>query len=194
MIFFLKKKLVSQLSTLQASANHENTAEGISLALENISKDLNYVGRSTEICDTPELRRHVITLYCEVFEFLCHTMKWYSSSWNRFRKAFDGKFYDKQVQQRVQKIQGLVQRVRDELKLSTGISVNIIRVEQQKSVLEMHLRFDSLEERLQAFAVDVSHSLRELGQKPALQLMAQSQHGRLDLYNYCSYEVETDNP
>lgn len=174
----------SLTSIVKASANHEKTAEGISLALEDISKDLNYVGRSTEICDTPELRRHIIVMYCEVFEFLCHTIKWYSSSWNRFRKAYDGKFYDKLVQQRVQKIQRLVQRVRDELKLSTGRSVNIIRVEQQRGFLEMSSRFDSLEdtidekieEKLQAFAIDVGYSLRDLAPKIALQLMAHSQH------------------
>jgi len=139
-------------------------------------------------------------MYCEVFEFLCHTIKWYSSSWNRFRKAYDGKFYDKLVQQRVQKIQRLVQRVRDELKLSTGRSVNIIRVEQQRGFLEMSSRFDSLEdtidekieEKLQAFAVDVGYSLRDLAPKIALQLMAHSQHGKVELDHYCNHNTGTD--
>lgn len=161
---------------------------------------MNFVGRTTGVCDTAELKRHVITLYCEVFEFLCHTMKWYSSAWNRFLKAYNGKFYDEKIQGRVQKIQGLVQRVRDELKLSTGRSVQIIRVEQHMNFLKMNSRLDSfedtidekIEEKLRAFALDVGRSLRELGPAIALQLMSHCQHGTSKPHGSCNFDFKSN--
>lgn len=161
---------------------------------------MNFVGRTTGICDTAELKRHVITLYCEVFEFLCHTMKWYSSAWNRFLKAYNGKFYDEKIRGRIQKIQGLVQRVRDELKLSTGRSVQTIRVEQHTNFLQMNSRLDTLEdtidekleEKLQAFALDVGRSLRELGPAVALQLMSHCQHGKSTFHGIYNVDFEAN--
>ncbi|OAA35948.1 hypothetical protein NOR_07756 [Metarhizium rileyi] len=173
-------------SVVKASTAHEQVAEGFSRALQEISKDLNFVRRGTQICNTPEVKRYVLALYSEVFAFLCHAMKWYSSSWNRFRKAFDGKFYGKHVEQTVLRIQKLVQRVHDEMKLGTDRTVQNIHTEQRMGFFETNRRIDrrfdefgrdidtKLDERLKAFS-------KLLGQQMRLTLMANAQHGGLRL-------------
>lgn len=123
-------------------------------------------------------------------------MKWYSSTWNRFRKAYDGRYYDKNVEQRVQKIQGLVKRVGDELKLSTARSVNIMHSGHQRSLLEFRSefrsRFDHLEEKLLALAETWGPyaPFRELAPALALQLVSNSEQGKRDLHNHCNHDVE----
>ncbi|XDG07409.1 hypothetical protein ABKA04_007024 [Annulohypoxylon sp. FPYF3050] len=170
-------------SIVKASVNHESIAEGFSRALQEISKDLNFVRRGTRMCNTTETKGHVALLYREVFAFLCYTMKWYSSSWNRFRKAFDNKFYDKNVESRVKRIQGLVQRVRDEMKLVSDQMVHNIRSEQKTGFVETNnhidMRFDELKESLDERLVTMAHILREqmkIGQQMCSTLMASAQH------------------
>lgn len=127
------------------------------------------------MCNTAEMKAHVVLLYREVFAFLCHTMKWYSSSWNRFRKAFDNKFYDKNVESRVKRIQGLVQRVRDEMNLASDQMIHDIHSDQKAGFTEtykrMDLRFDELDGKLMRFA-------RMIGEQMCTTLMANAQHGK----------------
>ncbi|KAI0883763.1 uncharacterized protein GGS22DRAFT_189731 [Annulohypoxylon maeteangense] len=164
-------------SIVKASVNHESIAEGFSRALQEISRDLNFVRRGTRMCNTTEMKGHVILLYREVFAFLCHTMKWYSSSWNRFKKAFDNKFYDKNVESRVKRIQGLVQRVRDEMRLASDQMVQDIHLEQKTGFIETYNRIDMrldefegvLDEKLMKFA-------RMIGEQMCTTLMANAQH------------------
>ncbi|KAI2464414.1 hypothetical protein F4781DRAFT_72887 [Annulohypoxylon bovei var. microspora] len=63
-------------SIVKASVNHESIAEGFSRALQEISRDLDFVRRGTRMCNTTEMKGHVVSLYREVFAFLCYTMKW----------------------------------------------------------------------------------------------------------------------
>ncbi|KAI1460022.1 hypothetical protein F4805DRAFT_454962 [Annulohypoxylon moriforme] len=164
-------------SIVKASINHESIAEGFSRALQEISRDINFVRRGTRMCNTAEMKSHVVLLYREIFAFLCYTMKWYSSSWNRFRKAFDNKFYDKNVESRVKRIQGLVQRVRDEIKLASDQMVQDIRSEQRTGFIETYNRIDNrideleggLDEKLMRFA-------RMIGEQMCTTLMANAQH------------------
>ncbi|KAI1746506.1 hypothetical protein F4782DRAFT_524269 [Xylaria castorea] len=165
-------------SIVKASVNHETLAEGFSRALQDISRDLNFVRRGTLLCNTAEMKGHVVLLYRKVFAFLCYTLKWYSSSWNRFRKAFDNKFYDKNVEQRVKRIQGLVQRVRDEINLMSDRMVQNIHSEQRAgftaTVDLINSRIGELEGDLDAKFAEFAQSL---GEQMCKTLMANAQHG-----------------
>ncbi|KAL1865530.1 hypothetical protein Daus18300_007175 [Diaporthe australafricana] len=131
-------------SVVKASTAHAKTAEGVSQALLDINMDLSFVRRGVQICSTPEMKKHVICLYKEVFEFLCYTMKWYSSAWQRLRKSIDAHYYDKEVLQRVDRIRGLVQRVRDELKLGTDERVRAIQVETRAGFRDTNTQIGAL--------------------------------------------------
>ncbi|KAI1078710.1 hypothetical protein F5B20DRAFT_547012 [Whalleya microplaca] len=156
-------------SIVKASVNHEAIAEGFSRALQGISRDLNFVRRGTRMCNTSEMKGHVVLLYREVFTFLSYTMKWYSSSWNRFKKAFDNRFYDKHVEGRVKSIQGLVQRVRDEMKLASDGLVQNIHSEQRAGFIETRSRIEELDDKLDRF-------VRMIGQQMSKTMMANAQH------------------
>ncbi|KAI0454811.1 hypothetical protein F5B21DRAFT_474335 [Xylaria acuta] len=164
-------------SIVKASVNHETMAEGFSRALQDISRDLNFVRRGTLLCNTAEMKGHIVLLYKEVFAFLCHTLKWYNSSWNRFRKAFDNRFYDKNVEQRVKRIQGLVQRVRDEINLMSDRMVQDIHSEQRAgftaTINLINTRIGELEGDLDAKFARFS---RNLGEQMCKTLMANAQH------------------
>jgi hypothetical protein len=126
------------------------------------------------------MKGHIILLYQEVFASLCYTIKWYSSPWNLFKKAFDNKFYDKNVEQKVKRIQGLVQRVRDEMQLMSDQKIQDISLEQRAGFTETfnHIgtRFDELEEGLEA---KFTRFAQKLGEQMCLMLMANAQQGRL---------------
>ena len=142
--------------------------------------------RGIQICNTPEVKRYVLALYSEVFAFLCYAMKWYSSSWNRFRKSFDGKFYDNQVDQRVGRIQKLVLRVHDEMRLGTDRTVQAIHTQQRMGFLETNTR---IETRFDQFDREIDIKLDKkfemlasiLGQRMRMTLMANAQHGEFRL-------------
>ncbi|KAI0186884.1 hypothetical protein EV127DRAFT_483846 [Xylaria flabelliformis] len=176
--------LITGVITSIASVNHENMAEGFSRALQDISRDLNFVRRGTLLCSTAEMKGHIVLLYREVFAFLCYTLKWYSSSWNRFRKAFDSRFYDKNVEQRVKRIQGLVQRVRDEINLMSDTMVQNIHSEQRAGFDAtadlINTRIDELEGGLDAKFAEFA---RSLGEQMCKTLMANAQHELSNLRN-----------
>lgn len=121
------------------------------------------------------MRGHVILLYREVFAFLCYTLKWYSSSWNRFRRSFDNKFYDKHVEQRVKRIQGLIQRVRDELNLMSDQTVQDIYTEQNAGFADTANRFGALEKSIDEKLAKLAQML---GEQMCRTLMAHAQHGK----------------
>ncbi|KAI1408084.1 hypothetical protein F5Y13DRAFT_114612 [Hypoxylon sp. FL1857] len=164
-------------SIVKASVNHDSITEGFSRALQEISRDLNFVRRGTRICDTAEMRGHIVLLYREVFAFLCYTMKWFSSSWNRFKKAFDNRFYDKNVQQRVSRVQSLVQRVRDEINLMSEQTVHNIHLDQRVGFVETYNRIDTRIDRLQTDLDEKFMGLtRMIGEQMSQTLMANAQH------------------
>ncbi|KAK8104990.1 hypothetical protein PG999_008349 [Apiospora kogelbergensis] len=137
-------------SVVKASVNHQKLADGFSRALQEISRDINFVRRGTKLCDTAEMRTLVVELYKEVFAFLCYSMKWYSSSRHRLRKAFDNHFYDKNVEQRVQSCQDLVQRVRDEMSLQNDRLVQDMHSGQRTGFDEIVNRISKVEDNLSA--------------------------------------------
>ncbi|KAI1741309.1 hypothetical protein F4680DRAFT_416368 [Xylaria scruposa] len=171
-------------SIVKASVNHETMAEGFSRALQDISRDLNFVRRGTLLCNTAEMKGHILLLYRELFAFLCYTLKWYSSSWNRFRKAFDNRFYDKNVEQRVKRIQSLVQRVRDEMNLMSDGMVQAIHSEQRAgftaTVDLINTRIGELEGDLDA---KFAQFARTLGEQMCETLMANAQRELSDARN-----------
>lgn len=133
--------------------------------------DLSFVRRGVQICSTPEMKRHVICLYREVFEFLSYTMKWYSSAWQRFRKSIDAHYYDKEVVQRVAKIRGLVKRVHDELKLGTDEIVRTMQTETRAGFRELTTNFKNLDEKFEFLS-------KQLGDAMFSLLVANCQHGK----------------
>ncbi|KAK7926600.1 hypothetical protein PG985_003598 [Apiospora marii] len=89
-------------------------------------------------------------------------MKWYSSAWNRFKKALDNHFYDKNVQQRVKTIQGLVQRVRDEMSLMNDRLVQDMHSEQRTGFNEIKNHIDrGLDARFERLAQVVGAQMSE---------------------------------
>ncbi|KAI1123361.1 hypothetical protein F5Y10DRAFT_270159 [Nemania abortiva] len=170
----------TSLITGVASVNHENMAEGFSRALQELSQDLNFVRRGTLLCSTSEMKGHIVLLYREVFAFLCYTLKWYSSSWNRFRKAFDSNFYDKIVEQRVKRIQSLVQRVRDEINLMNDQMVQDIHLEQRAGFTAT---IDLINSRFGELDLDAKFAnfAQSLGEQMCKTFMAHAQHELNDL-------------
>lgn len=110
-------------------------------------------------------------------------MKWYSSSWNRFRKSFDVKFYDKNVEERIDGIQRLVRRVHDEMQLTTDKTVQSIHQEQRVGFMETNTRlatlFDELGRELDIkLDVKLEQFSKRIGERMRLTLMANAQHGK----------------
>lgn len=120
----------------------------------------------------------VVLLYKEVFAFLCYSMKWYSSSRYRLRKAFDNRFYDKTVAQQVKSIQGLVQRVRDEMDLLNDRLVQDIHSQQRTGVDEILNHISEVEQGWDA-KLDAKFNMlaQILGAKMCETLKANAQHG-----------------
>jgi hypothetical protein len=110
-------------SIVLVSVRHNEIAEGFSLALAQISSDLKFSQRQNQIFTNPNMKRLVTLLYIKYFQFLCHAMKWYSSSKMRFRKAFNQKFYDDEVAKKVDKIKSIVQEIVQEARLETQQTV-----------------------------------------------------------------------
>ncbi|CZR56709.1 uncharacterized protein PAC_06598 [Phialocephala subalpina] len=177
-------------SIVKASVNYEQVADGFSRALGEISEDLNFVQRGTQISNTTEIKRHVVSLYREVFAFLCYAMKWYQSAWNRFQKSFHTKFYDKDVQQRVNTIKGLVKRVHDEMKLITDKTVQVIFTDQRNGFIETNTRINELGRNVGELHEELERILDRkfgqlanqfsLGQKMFMTLGANAQHELMD--------------
>ncbi|KAI0178876.1 hypothetical protein GGR52DRAFT_278194 [Hypoxylon sp. FL1284] len=110
-------------SVVKASVDYAKAAQGFSEALADLSSDLSFVGKNIKIPDSPEMKRCVVNLHAEVFEFLCHAMKWYQSPRRRLRQSFNANFYDENVRKRVKKIQRLVQQVNREAEFETRLRV-----------------------------------------------------------------------
>ncbi|KAI1338824.1 hypothetical protein F5Y15DRAFT_98862 [Xylariaceae sp. FL0016] len=113
-------------SIVKASVNYEHIAQGFSKALADITVDLKFVRRSTRIHKSEEMCAIIIDLYVHTFKFLCDMMTWYSSRGRRFRSAFDCRFYDKAVEQKVTDIRRLVWRVEKELDLESASGIKQI--------------------------------------------------------------------
>ncbi|KAF2996782.1 hypothetical protein E8E14_005304 [Neopestalotiopsis sp. 37M] len=139
-------------TVVKASRNNEHLAEGFSEALQDMGRDMHLVQRMSQRCDTPSMRQHVISLYREVFTLLCYAMQWYQSKSFRFRKAFNNKFYDETVKDRVKRIQGHLQRTRDEMNLLASENLELISVRQEKSHDGIFARMDDLNQKFDVIA------------------------------------------
>ncbi|KAK8128973.1 hypothetical protein PG984_010081 [Apiospora sp. TS-2023a] len=137
-------------------------ADGFSRALQDISRDLNFVRRGTQLFNSAEMKSLVVLLYKDVFAFLCHSMKWYSSPKHRFWTSLNNRFYDKNVEQRVKGIQGLVQRVRDEMSLMNDHLVQDMHAEQRTGFDEIKNHIDrGLDARFERLAQIVGAQMSE---------------------------------
>ncbi|KAI1844809.1 hypothetical protein JX266_009037 [Neoarthrinium moseri] len=114
-------------SVVKASVNYEHIAEGFSRALADMSADLRFVQESTAISSSPQMKELIVELYVQVFKFLCEMMTWYSSPGMRFRKAFNSRFYDKQIDSRVKDIRLLIKRVERETSIQTQRRVKVLK-------------------------------------------------------------------
>ncbi|RGP61610.1 hypothetical protein FSPOR_9936 [Fusarium sporotrichioides] len=84
-------------SVVKVSVNYKKVAEGFSEALSDISDHLRSVKKISKGSDSHDMRQHVIKLYCEVFELLCHALTWFTSKRKRLGAAFKKNFYDDTV-------------------------------------------------------------------------------------------------
>ncbi|CEI66319.1 unnamed protein product [Fusarium venenatum] len=84
-------------SVVKVSVNYKKVAEGFSEALSDVSDHLRSVKKISKGSDSHDMRQHVIKLYCEVFELLCHALTWFTSKRKRIGAAFKKNFYDDTV-------------------------------------------------------------------------------------------------
>lgn len=88
--------------------NYKKVAEGFSEALSDVSDHLRSVKKISKGADSHDMRLHVIKLYCEVFELLCHALTWFTSKRKRIGAAFKKNFYDDTVVGLLNRIQKTV--------------------------------------------------------------------------------------
>ncbi|KAF0635513.1 hypothetical protein FPSE5266_01982 [Fusarium pseudograminearum] len=95
-------------SVVKVSVNYKKVAEGFSEALSDVSDHLRSVKKISKGADSHDMRLHVIKLYCEVFELLCHALTWFTSKRKRIGAAFKKNFYDDTVVSLLNRIQKIV--------------------------------------------------------------------------------------
>ena len=119
------------------SKNYQKIAEGFNLALAEISSDLRYIRRTSRISDSPEIKQTIVTLYVQVFQFLCYAMNFYHSRKSRIKASFNQNFYNDEVKKMVSEMQLSVQHIRRESELIA--QARIENTEVQVSKLTEHL-------------------------------------------------------
>jgi hypothetical protein len=92
-------------------------------ALAQISSNLIFSQRQNQIFTNANMKKLAMKLYIKYFHFLCHAMKWYTSSKHRFWKAFSQRFYDEEVASKVQTSKAIVQEIVQEARLGTQQTV-----------------------------------------------------------------------
>ncbi|WXC56856.1 hypothetical protein SNK03_002787 [Fusarium graminearum] len=95
-------------SVVKVSMNYKKVAEGFSEALSDVSDHLRSVKKISKGADSHDMCLHVIKLYCEVFELLCHALTWFTSKRKRIGAAFKKNFYDDTVVGLLNRIQKTV--------------------------------------------------------------------------------------
>jgi hypothetical protein len=98
----------------KATVSHKKIAEGFFLALVDMSSDLCFVQKKTDIWDSPEMRKFVVDFYVIVFEFLCHAMLWFTRRGTRLRSIWNKNFYDDTVKRMVDRMKAAVGRIQSE--------------------------------------------------------------------------------
>ncbi|GLI75628.1 hypothetical protein PoHVEF18_003890 [Penicillium ochrochloron] len=101
-------------SVVKATVSHKKIAEGFFLALVDMSSDLCFVQKKTDIWDSPEMRKFVVDFYVIVFEFLCHAMLWFTRRGTRLRSIWNKNFYDDTVKRMVDRMKAAVGRIQSE--------------------------------------------------------------------------------
>ncbi|KUI68926.1 hypothetical protein VM1G_04638 [Cytospora mali] len=91
--------------------NHKKVAEGFAKAFRHIGDNMDYLSRSKSSINTSQARRAVANAYVEVFKFLCYSMNWQASRWNRFSSAVQNTFYDDHIKTHVDEIERLAKLV-----------------------------------------------------------------------------------
>ncbi|KUI55017.1 hypothetical protein VP1G_02340 [Cytospora mali] len=91
--------------------NHKKVAEGFSKAFRHIGDNMEYLSRSKSSLNTSQARRAVANAYVEVFKFLCYSMNWQASRWNRFSSAVQNTFYDDHIKTHVDEIERLAKLI-----------------------------------------------------------------------------------
>ncbi|OKO96532.1 hypothetical protein PENSUB_10707 [Penicillium subrubescens] len=101
-------------SVVKATVSHKKIAEGFFLALVDMSSDLCFVQKKTDIWDSPEMRKFVVDFYIIVFEFLCHAMLWFIRRGTRLRSIWNKNFYDDTVKRMVDRMKAAMGRIQSE--------------------------------------------------------------------------------
>ncbi|KAJ4247112.1 hypothetical protein NW762_013250 [Fusarium torreyae] len=131
-------------SVVKVSVNYRKVAEGFSEALSDVSDHLRSVKKIFKGTDSPDMRHHVIKLYCEIFELLCHALTWFTSKRKRIGAAFKKNFHDDTVVSLLNKIEKTITAIDRE--------ANYIAHGQVREIYEMVLD-PRLEDRLRSVGV-----------------------------------------
>ncbi|KAG8676531.1 hypothetical protein FPOAC1_002536 [Fusarium poae] len=131
-------------SVVKVSVNYKRVAEGFSEALSDISDHLRSVRKISKGSDSYDMRQHVIKLYCEVFELLCHALAWFTSKRKRIGAAFKKNFYDDTVVNLLNRIEKTVAAIDRE--------ANYISHSQVREIYERVLD-DKSEDRLRSVGI-----------------------------------------
>ncbi|CAP67138.1 uncharacterized protein PODANS_1_21530 [Podospora anserina S mat+] len=110
-------------SVVKASVNYQKIAEGFSLALVEMSENLRFVQKKTQVANTNEMQRLVVALYVQMFKFLCHAMSFFHKRHKRFLASFNKGFYDKTVKAMVDGIQKTIGDIRNEAQHTTELRI-----------------------------------------------------------------------
>ncbi|KAI0017746.1 hypothetical protein F4780DRAFT_782018 [Xylariomycetidae sp. FL0641] len=178
-------------SIVHASSNHATVGEGLASALADISSDMRFVGKSTKISNSATVRRDVVRLYVEIFNFLCYAMNWYSSRWNRLKRSLDSKFYDEKVVKKVTDIKKLVKEVSREAKLETQSRTERIEAQNSKIEKEVSDIKDGMKYLTNELLKRNGDETRSLPPERQIELFQQCSSQLLQLKQQLVYELET---
>ncbi|GKU10596.1 hypothetical protein FLAG1_09316 [Fusarium langsethiae] len=134
-------------SVVKISVNYKKVAEGFSEALSDISDHLKSVKKISKGSDSHDMRQHVIKLYCEVFELLCHTLTWFTSKRKRLGAAFKKNFYDDTVVNLLNRIEKTVTAIDREANYISHGQVREIYEKVLDTKLEDRLRSVGIQNR-----------------------------------------------
>lgn len=111
-------------------------ANGFSRALVEISSDLSFSRKQSQIIPTPEIKILVVRLYIQIFQFLGHAMKWYQSFKNRVRAMLNKDFYDAIIEDKVADMKNLVVQIKQEAGIESQKDIKKISTDLEELRLE----------------------------------------------------------
>ena len=102
---------MSLTKILKVSATHDKAAEAFSEGLVQLSDKMYNVNLDLRYCQSSRMQSLVVKLFVEVFKFLCHALKWYSSGFTRVLRSLSTSYVDDVVENSIRKIGNIEQNI-----------------------------------------------------------------------------------